>query len=339
MREAVEEAIDPAPDVVSLLAGVDTAGADIDIVLGPIVTGGEAMVITDDAWIAQNAEALWFERTGGAGPVIGAVIFGLMGMPPEQFIATVYRNRAPVVRFACLSVTCINRLVSGMEDFDAASLPGQPVGRFTGTFSDHGAYLDAHRAALNDTDSWFLWPGDESPQPPDSGMRRVSIDWPSTLVPLPPDFRPDVQDPQARAEIDAWLDTLIDGTDARVTTVYGIERMPLWLQKDGGYVSDADGTVGLHDLSLRGFTIRLEVPEAEVAELEARFQATRPAAADLTPLDPAIARAFERSGLDGVCLPECGDVDRSRLVTDPEFRRGPDPFWTVAVWRIAMPDG
>lgn len=338
MRGMVEDAVSPDPRIVRFLEGVDTVNADIDIVFGPIMTGGQTVVVTDDAWIARNADALWFEKTGGAGPVVGAVILGLMGMPLEQFIATVYRDGVPVQRFGCLSVECINGLVTGMEGLDISALPGRPVQIVSEGFTDHDAYLRAHQTELNDPDSWFLRPGDQNPAPPDSGLRRITIVWPSELVALEPDFWPDVEDPEARARIDAWIDALTRGTGARIQTVDSVERMPLWLLKDDGFVYDDNGTVGLHDLSLRNFTIRLEVPEAEVPELETRYRANPPEPTEMAPLDPAIGRAFVRAGLDTDCLPGCGDVDRSRLVTTPDFRRGPDPFWSIAVWRAA-PDG
>ena len=61
MRGGVEDVAEAGPRTVSLLEGIDTAGADVDLILGPIVTGGEPMVVSDDAWIVRNADALWFE--------------------------------------------------------------------------------------------------------------------------------------------------------------------------------------------------------------------------------------------------------------------------------------
>lgn len=336
--DAVDSTIEGETAAVRILEGVDLSSDDIDIIFGPIVAGERAQLVTDDAWLADNLDALWFEPESGAGPVIGAVVMGLMGMPPEQHIATVYRNGTAIERFACLSVSCLQDFSSGMGDFEGR-LPGQPVRQTSTSFADHDAYLAAHRAAAADRQSWFTRPGGEAPLPPDSGLRTAIITWPTQLVPLPPDFVPGREDPEARARIDDWLAALIDDTEARQESVHFVERMPLWLMRNGEGVHDGSGTVSLDAVSIRNVTIRIEVPVDALAELEERYRTMRPPPGDLSALAPAIEEAFVKQGFDTACLPACGDVDRSRLVEEPSFDRTGDPFWTLDLWQLAPEAG
>lgn len=313
------------------------------LILMPFVTGDVPRLVRGAA-LEKRSQSLWFTDNVDAGNVIGAILLGMGGMPPSTEIGTAFRDGAPVKKFECLTVGCINWPQGAPDMWGLSHLRGQgaalgPEVRLEqSSFSDYKTYLAAHSTAATDPLRWFADPGAEVPQPDTDGLRLVVVTLPTRLVPASPNLeKPSLsKDPAIAEELRALAAQLIDGSGGQVQAIYGAEIMPLWVTKDGEYLRDDNGgNRALPDLVMHSPTLRLRVPAESVATIRDRLAATTLPPLDFTSLTPAIARAFAAWGIDDACLPGCGGV-----IPANEFRHqvgvdvSSDPFWTLAVWHI-----
>lgn len=326
---------DAGPKIVHLLDAADPEAGPYGVIFGEIVTGDQALLVRDQAWLEAQKDALWFEDRDSLGSFVGGFVFGMMGMPLSRQIGEVVQGGVVVASYSCLSVNCQDGLISGMDGLKGA-VPGVPVAQDTLFFTSYEAYLAAHAAVVADPERWFASLDDQDTLPDDDGMRRVTVTWPAGLLPSAPDFRPAYDDPQARARLEDWAEALIAQTGGRIDDIAITEGMPLWLLKDGVFVHDeSDGaTVALSDLSLRTAIIRLNVPVRQLDEIIRRYQDNPPPGADLHLLEPAVARGFVARGFETSCLPECGGAIQQGLENEAELSVGSGPSWSFRVWEL-----
>ena len=329
----------PAPvvekpaEVQALLEGLAPDDGPVEVIFGPAVTGGNAVIVSDADWLREQGPALWYDNNDRLGDSLGHVATAIMGVPPTLHIATVIQNGQTIRRHDCLSRRCAVALENGLARLPRP-LPGVPVIEGVRSFFRHSDYLAAHGAALADPQIRFAFPGDKTPAAPESGLRTVVIVLPSEIVATPPRQGHVPPPPQALQWLTNWVDALIQGTGAALSSVDLVEAAPLWVFHTDRFLNSGSGTFSLPNLSARHVTLRIEAPQADLDLLQTRFDATRPPEADLSVTHDAIRELFVERGLSTDCLPACGTVDGGRWARRAEMSLVPNPVWTLRLWRI-----
>ena len=341
MARPIEKAFAPATPQnarVDLLAEQPDA-----LILLPFVTGDVPRLVTASR-LQDLAPQLWYTDNINVGNLIGGVLVGMMGLPPITEIGTGFRGGVATRSHQCMTVGCQNWPNEAAPPWGLANLRGQgdalgpEVRQEHLSFSDYAAYQTAHAAALADPLQWLAKPGAETLLPADDGLRLVVVRLPSLLLPgIPGDGL--TEDPvQAKALADMTA-ALLEGTSGTVQGAFGTSPMPLWVQKNGSYLYDANGSRALPDLVVYQRGLRLMVPQAELPSVLARARALNLPPPDLGLVETAIADAFAAWGEDRTCLPDCGKVAEQMQIRT-EVNTGGEPFWVLDIWHIpkALPD-
>lgn len=314
------------------------------VVLSNFVTGDVPRLLQGDA-LNRWSEALWFTDNVDAGNLIGAGLFGMMGMPLSTPVGTAFVDGRPIATFDCLTVGCINwpRNAAGMWGLGALQGQGAALGpevqREHETFLAYDAYLDAHANVAADPLRWFADPGAEIPEPESDGLRLVVISLPTHLVSTAPDAELALEDTAMAEELMARANDLIAGLGGEVQAIHGANPMPLWVMKDGNFLRSEDGgTRRLPDYAMHSPTLRVRIPADATPILETRVAEASFPSANYSVIEPAIERAFVAWGVDADCLPQCGGVNPTN-----EFRESAEmivdtpPFWSLSFWIVPPP--
>jgi|GEM_PF-1828232 len=317
---------------VDLLAG----GADA-VILTDFVTGDVPRLVRG-ARLQDLAPQLWYLDTATGGDYVVGGVFMIFGMPPVVELATGFTDGRSIKTYDCINVVCNSWAANPAAPWGMAGLRGMgdalgpEVNTTFYSFDDYHAYRTAHAAVLADPLQWFADPGAEVPLPGDDGIRLMVISLPTLLVPGVPGNGASEDPAQAQA-LEEMAATLLEGTGGTVEALYGAASTTLWAMKHGEYVREGDATRGLPDLVAHERTLRLMMPERQVALVTARAQALALPPPDPGLVDAALARAFAAWGEDASCLPGCGAVETT-LQYRIEVNVGGDPFWVLRVWRV-----
>lgn len=314
------------------------------VILSEFVTGDVPRLLRGDA-LDTWSEALWFTDNIDAGNVIGAVIFGMMGMPSSTPIGTAFVDGRSITTFDCLTVGCINwpKKATGMWGLGAMQGQGGALGPEVQleheTFRAYDAYLDAHANVAADPLRWFAYPGAEIPNPDSDGLRLVVITLPTHLVSIARDADLGLEEAAMTEDLRARANNLIAGLGGEVQAVFGATPMPLWVMKNGTYLRDDDGgTRRLPKYATYSPTLRVRVPVDAIPILRTRLAEVSFPGADYSLIEPAIERAFAAWGIDADCLPECGSVaPTTELQDSAEISVATPHFWTLSFWIIPPP--
>lgn len=314
------------------------------VVLSRFVTGDVPRLLRGDA-LDRWSEALWFTDNVDAGNLIGAGIFGMMGMPLATPIGTAFVHGRPIATFDCLTVGCINwpRNAAAMWGLGAmqgqAAALGPEVQWEHKTFLTYDAYLDEHANVAADPLRWFADQGAEIPEPDSDGLRLVVINLPTHLVSTAPDTELELEDAAMAEEFTARANDLIAGLGGELQGIHGANPMPLWVMKNGSYLwDDDDGTRRLPDYATHSPTLRVRIPVDAIPILGTRLAEASFPGADYSVIEPAIERAFAAWGIDAECLPQCGGVDPATEFRDSaEMSVDTPPFWTLSFWIVPPP--
>ncbi len=335
----VEQALAPATPKTSR---VDMMAAMPDaLILMPFVTGDVPRLVRGPS-LERLSRDLWFTDNSDAGNLIGAVLFGMMGMPPTSDLASAFRSRVAVRSFTCLTVGCINWPKADPQVWGLGPLRGRgdalgpEVRREQLTFSDHAAYTAAHAAVAADPLRWFAVPGGEVLQPAPDGLRSMTISLPTRFPYQRAETGKLADDPALKAELEALATLLLKGTSGRLDSMLGTIPSPIWVTKDGQYLRSADGgTRALPDIVQMSPGLMLRIPHEQVAVVRRRIEAMAWPLPDRTRLDMAVARAFSVWRIDASCLPGCGGINPTHDVLDRmDISIGNDPFWTLDTWKV-----
>lgn len=341
--QPIQQVLEPATPEnarVDMLEGQPDA-----VILSSFVTGDVPRVLRGDALHARS-EVLWFTNNLDAGNLLGAVIFGMGGMPPTTGIGTAFTNGTPTATFSCVSVDCINwpRNQTGMWGLGALQGQGEALGPEVRlqqeTFAVYDAYLEAHASVAADPLRWFVDTGAEIPEPDSDGLRLVVINLPTRLVPTAPDAVLGLDDATMAEELMARANDLIAGLAGEVQGIHGANPLPLWVMKNDTYLRDDDGgTRRLPEYASHSPTLRVRVPVDAIPILRTRLAEASFPGADYSVIERAIERAFAAWGVDANCLPQCGGVYPTTEFRDSaEMSVAPPPFWTLSFWIVPPPD-
>lgn len=330
------KSVTPENDQVNMLEGRPDA-----VILSEFVTGDVPRLLRGDA-LDTWSEALWFTNTIDAGNVIGAGIFGMMGMPVSTRIGTAFVDGRSITTFDCLTVDCIkwSRNATGMWGLGAMHGQGGALGpevQFKQkTFRAYDDYLDAHANAAADPLRWFANPGSEIPEPDSDGLHLVVITLPTRLVSKASDADLGLEDAAMAGDLMARANDLIAGLGGEVQSIHGASPMPLWVMKDGTYLRGVDdATRRLPEYAAHSPTLRFRVPFDAIPILRTRLAKASFPGTDHSVIEPAIERAFTAWGIDTDCLPECGSVSLTAEFQDSaEMSVDTPPFWTLSFWII-----
>lgn len=159
--------VDTAPDVETpsdpetatrqyFLADQDLGGDDISLILYGAGPSSEDMVVTDAQAIRAAKDLAWILADPTLGEVAGSVVVAMMGVSPQQRIATLYRGEDFAFHVTCGSMTCGD--FAGGDTLDYAGLldVAKPLIRVEDTFDDYTDYLDALSAIAADPDFALL---------------------------------------------------------------------------------------------------------------------------------------------------------------------------------------
>lgn len=327
-------------DTVRMLEGVDLTKGDYGLILDDFVTGVGPRLITGNEELEQLKNSLWYSNPINIGTVVSQSMFSMMGMPPQQKIASLVRNGATARKFECLSINCINwpklddpEKVWGLGFMRGKDkIPGRPVRRVWESFTQYEAYRAAHATALKNPDVIFAEIGDEIPKPPDDGLRDIRVSLPTQVFPI--SITSSKPDAAAEAKLRDMAEEWASGFGASVTSVYVTPALPLWLLRNKEYVYNDNGSIALSNVSYIdrsiSFSIRVESAEAfkkYLSELD-----WPPMGHDILP--QAIAQTFKDHRLDTTCLPSCGGFEETRLIDHLTVSQEAEPSWELRLWQI-----
>jgi hypothetical protein len=333
----VERALAPTT---SQTSRIDILAAAPDaVILMPFVTGDVPRLVRGETLVRLTSN-LWFTDNTDAGNVIGAVLFGLGGMPPTTDLAIAFKGGVAIRRFTCLTVGCVHWPSTGADTWGLGRLRrlgdalGPEVRRRQETFSRYDAYTAAHAAVAADPRLLFADPGAETLQPPPNRLRLMVVALPTRLEARRTAETPMAEDAVVKAELENLAAALLKGSGGRLEAALGADPMLLWATRDDQMLRDAQGgTRALPDLVQFNPTLRLMVPEDRTEAIGALVKTMTWPAPDRARIDAALARAFLQWGVDNSCLPVCGGINPTHpFVQHTEVTVANPPFWTVDVW-------
>jgi hypothetical protein len=323
---------------VELLAGDPDA-----LILMPFVTGDVPRLVRGDT-LRRHGPELWFTNTTDAGNVIGAVLFTLGSLPPVRDIATAYRERSPIAEHTCLTIGCMHWPTQQQEMWGMGRLNGlgnalgPAVERRQETFKDHATYLKAHAAVAADPARWFAQVSGPTPQPPPTGLRKMTVSLPTRVVVARTGTGMPPPDAALETELAALARALLGGTEGKFLGTFGTVAMPIWAEQNGRLLLDAGGgSRALPDLALVSPGLHLDVPEKDIGTVSQRVRALPFLPPDQAKIDAAVARAFRAWSLDTTCLPACaGYQPATPIATSTEVSTAAAPFWTLDYWIVPV---
>jgi hypothetical protein len=294
----VERALAPATPQTSRIDILATAPDAV--ILMPFVTGDVPRLARGDT-LVQLMSDIWFTDNTGTGNVIGAVLFGLGGIPPATDLAIAFKGGVAIKRFTCLTVGCVRWPKTGADTWGLGRLRGlgdalgPEVRRRRETFSRYDAYTAAHAAAAADPRLRFTNPGAEKLQPPPDGLRLVVAPLPTRLETRRAEDAPMAEDAVIKAELEKLAATLPKGSGGRLEAALGADPKLLWATRDDQTLRDAQGGMrAVPDLVQFNPTLRLMVPEDRTAAIETLVKTMAWPTPDQTRIDAALARSFPR---------------------------------------------
>lgn len=311
------------------------------MILMSFVTGDVPRLLRGPA-LDKWSGNLWYTNNADAGTVVGAVLFGLMGMPLFEDIGTAFEAGVPVESFSCVTAGCIT-WPAGETDMWGL-LPLRGLGAALGpevylehaTFTDYESYREAHAEVSRDPLRWFAYPHNHVLQPDTDGKRQVVISLPIRLMTISPTTRMSEQNSALAEELKVFASKLIEGIDGSIKSVRGTDNMPLWVTKDEDYLRDPDGSLlALPQLAATNPTLVLNVDASAVPIVRERLRIAAVPPADLSAIPSAVASAYIQWGIDTDCLPGCGGATPSAFVNETaEMSVSAKPFWSLSYWRI-----
>lgn len=334
------QANDGNDNIVHLLDGADQPEGDYALILHEFVTGAGSRLIEDEAELSALAGDLWYRSQWDPASVLGQSFFTLLGMPPVEHIGTLLKDGAVEQEFFCLSVNCAQwrGVVNSDEVWGMAGLyrlhpaVGSPVDRSSQSFTDYGAYLQAHAAVADDHTRFYARTNGAMAAPPDDGQRGIRVSLPSEIVQVSPAERLAEANGEEAEPLRRLAEEWLEGTGGTVDTVSITTRQPLWVLYEDGYVYEAGGTVGLRGVSFNTRQIRISVPKDQVGAVHARIEAAQFPPPDRSLLVQPLVQTFVAQNIDTACLPQCGDVEDTQLFEDMDVFVEPDPTWVLELW-------
>lgn len=175
------------------LADTDLATGNIALVLYDAGPNGTDLVVTDADAIRAAQNDAWVNTETTGGEAIGKIVLAMMGVPPEQRIASLYRDDALVFHVTCGSTTCGG--FASSENIEYAGLldAAMPLIRVEEQFDDYTAYLDALAfiAAEPDFALFGLGPNRDETHPVPQMTPRVTVSLPTISQPADRPLNPD----------------------------------------------------------------------------------------------------------------------------------------------------
>ena len=162
--EVAEAPVAPAPQEqppsssarLYFLQDQDLSSGELALILHGAGPQGEDLVVTDTAALqaAQNDAFVTSEST--AGQALGAIAVTGTDIPPEQMIASLYRDDSLVLHVTCASTTCGDFAAKGHVDLAGLDQVADPLIRIEDSYGDYAGYLDALAAIAADPDFALL---------------------------------------------------------------------------------------------------------------------------------------------------------------------------------------
>ncbi|WP_375281031.1 hypothetical protein [Pseudooctadecabacter sp.] len=245
--DVAEATAPPAPQAQSasqaarlyFLQDQDLTTGELALILHGAGPQGEDLIVTDTAALqaAQADASVTSEST--TGQVFGAIVLAVMGVPPEQMIASLYRNDSLVLHVTCASTTCGDFAEDGHVDLAGLDAVADPLIRIDDSYDDYTSYLDALTAIAADPDFALL-----GLRPNRDETHPVAQSTPKASMALPTIVRPADQPLDVNthtALLSALLqDTLPEGISVDAVTIRDLGP-PVVVDADNGRPATAGG--------------------------------------------------------------------------------------------------
>lgn len=134
----------------------DLTTGDLALVLHRAGPNGEDLIVTDPAALQQARADAYITIQSTGGQTLGAQVLAVMGVPPEQTIASLYRDDTLVFHVTCGSTTCGPAAQDGSVNLAGLAAVADPLVRIDDQYDDYNAYLDALSALAADPDFALL---------------------------------------------------------------------------------------------------------------------------------------------------------------------------------------
>lgn len=155
-RPAAEAPATPEVERLYFLRGIDFDQGAITLVLYPSGNPSDRLVIRDQDALRAARDRAYVNTTTTTGEVAGSLLLAMMGAPPEETIAQIFRDDVLVASVTCASTSC--GPFSDSPDVDYAGLADVAVAHevVTQEFSSYDSYLAAIESMTTDPNFMLL---------------------------------------------------------------------------------------------------------------------------------------------------------------------------------------
>lgn len=174
--------LSPTPIVEKLyfLRGIDLEQGEIALVLFNV--GQETLIVRDSAALKAAHDTAYVNTTTTDGAEAGSLFLSIMGVPPEETVAQVYRDDKVIATVSCPTTACGS--FADSTDIDYAGLldAAQPIQRVSDQFESYATYTSTIAAIESDPNFMLLHarPSGRFPIPPLTPT--MDIDFPTVIT-------------------------------------------------------------------------------------------------------------------------------------------------------------
>ncbi len=310
----------------------DLPDGEIAVMLHPMLTGKDPMLVRDQATLSAAAETAYVIDKETGSEILGTVVMAMMGANNSIPVLTVYVDRVPVREIFCNLNQCTSDgWIDDAFHHDLAGLEnaGLRVRRSGEIFRNHDAYVAAQAAALANPDIYFDHSAQAELDTDDLSRPNYELRLPSRMVPY---GQTDISAEIAHVSR-VITPALSDLEIAPLSLDVRRERGPRLVLADLTPVMAEDGTAfRLWDQELLTPYLTFVLSETQATQLANAVPYLPVNAADQTAFDAAIDEALDAQSLH-MCRPDCR-IDPAAQTTGVELIRLPPQTWNMIVWEV-----
>ncbi|MGJ8610192.1 MAG: hypothetical protein ACSHWY_03800 [Octadecabacter sp.] len=175
--------LSPTPIVEKLffLRGIDLEQGEIALVLFNV--GDDTLIVRDQAALKAAQNTAYVNTTTTNGAAAGSLLLAIMGVPPEETVAQVYRDDKVIATVSCPTTACGS--FADSPDIDYAGLldAAQPIIRVSDHFDSYATYTSTIAAIETDPNFMLLHarPSERFPTP--RAIASMEINFPTVIAP------------------------------------------------------------------------------------------------------------------------------------------------------------
>ncbi len=178
----------PTPIVEKLffLRGIDLEDGEITLVLFNV--DEDTLIVRDEVALKAAQETAYVNTTTTSGAEAGSILLSIMGVPPEETVAQIYRDDKIIATVSCPTTACGSFAESPDINYAGLLDVAKPIQRVSDEFDNHANYTATIAAIDADPDFMLLHarPSERFPAPPSTAS--MEINFPTAVAPASSDF-------------------------------------------------------------------------------------------------------------------------------------------------------